>query len=155
MTNLLRFKDAGSMREYSREQRLAGKRIALVPTMVSLRRLYRICCEKPYTHVPFRFCKHACSKHACMSVALMHAGLLACWTLVSGASSQVRVGYAATLGTTKRDKQSVGWRRDRADIVIASIYVNPTQVSNKFSQRQIAATYFFAASCPTGQPSSS
>ena len=42
MTDLLQFGDAGSMRKYSREQRLAGKRIALVPTMVSLRRLHGV-----------------------------------------------------------------------------------------------------------------
>lgn len=33
---LLQFKDASSMRDYSRQQRQAGKRIALVPTMVSV-----------------------------------------------------------------------------------------------------------------------
>ncbi len=36
MSELQQFKDASSMRQYSRQQRLAGKRIALVPTMVSL-----------------------------------------------------------------------------------------------------------------------
>lgn len=36
MPELLQFKDASSMRDYSRLQRLAGKRIALVPTMVSI-----------------------------------------------------------------------------------------------------------------------
>lgn len=34
MADLLQFQDASSMRKYSRQQRLAGKRIALVPTMV-------------------------------------------------------------------------------------------------------------------------
>ncbi len=36
MPELLQFKDASSMRDYSRQQRQAGKRIALVPTMVSV-----------------------------------------------------------------------------------------------------------------------
>ena len=35
MPELQRFQEASSMRQFSREQRKKGKRIALVPTMVS------------------------------------------------------------------------------------------------------------------------
>ena len=127
-----RFPNATDMRNYSRTQRAAGKTIALVPTMV--RAVHNCACETALYCAPLlkSLMRRTDAGYA------MPTGIIA-----RGSPEPCQCSQARACLWTAVTLVSLVWMiyslpvdcscRARADIVVASIYVNPTQARSSLA----------------------